>query len=105
MNTSHSDEIKPYVYSPGELVYVAGEMFILGDLIRGDWDTVMFAHGQLGLIIDVSPTGLLVWFAKLNTSKKEENIYACAPLYKQTTKVWLANSAMTSLGAEEFLSS
>lgn len=92
-------------YSPGELVYVAGEMFIIGDKFRGGWKTVMFAHGQLGLVIDTTDGNLLVWFAKLNTIEKEENIFVCAPLYKQTTKIWSANSAMASVGAKEFLSS
>ena len=96
--------IDPFLHVPGDLVYVAGEMLIYDDEFRGGWKAVMFAHGQLGLVIDISPTSALVWFAKLG-NKKEEHIFACAPLHKPTTKVWSANSAMTSPGAEDFLNS
>ena len=91
-------------YSPGDLVYVAGEMLISRDAFRGGWESIMFAHGQLGLVVDQGADSLLIWFSEIGTNKKEEHIFACAPLYKQTTKIWLANSALTSPGAEEFLS-
>lgn len=90
-------------YNTGDLVYVAGEMMISRDRYRGSWETIMFAHGQLGLIVDLGTDSLLIWFSEFGI-KKEENIFACAPLHKQTTKVWSATSAMASPGAEDFLS-
>ena len=104
-NSSLETDPKNVEYSPGDLVYVAGEMLISRDAFRGGWESIMFAHGQLGLVVDQGKEALLVWFSELGTNKKEEHIFACAPLYKQTTKIWLANSAMTSPGAEEFLNS
>tara|TARA_B100000579_G_scaffold437589_1_gene467585 strand:+ start:1079 stop:1366 length:288 start_codon:yes stop_codon:yes gene_type:complete len=91
-------------YSPGNLVYVAGEMLVSRDSYRGNWEVIMFAEGQLGLIVGKGPDSLLVWFAEFGINKKEEHIFACAPLHKQTTKIWSATSALTSPGAEEFLS-
>ena len=106
MNSSSLEtNLKNSQYSPGDLVYVAGEMLISRDAFRGGWESIMFAHGQLGLVVDQGVDTLLVWFSEFGTSKKEEHIFACAPLHKQTTKIWLANSALTSAGAEEFLNS
>ncbi len=91
-------------HNPGSLVYVAGEMLVARDQYRGNWEVVMFAEGQLGLVISEGPDSLLVWFAEFGINKKEEHIIACAPLYKQTTKIWSATSALISPGAKEFLS-
>ena len=92
------------MHNPGELVYVAGEMLVSRDAYRGNWETIMFAEGQLGLIINIGSDSLLIWFAQFGINKEEENIFACAPLHKQTTKIWSVTSAMASPGAEDFLS-
>ena len=90
------------LYFQGDLVFVAGEMLISKDLHRGDWRSTMYTYGQLGLVIEVTSTQLLLWFAEFGT-KKEEHVFACAPLLKQTTKIWSANSAVAAVGAKDFL--
>ena len=90
-------------YKPGELVYVAGEMLVSKTTPSGKWKMVMFAEGQLGLTVHVGNDSILVWFAEFGINKKEEHIFACAPLHKQTTRIWSVNSARAASGAEDFL--
>ena len=94
--------IKESLYSPGDLVYVAGEMHIFSSVV-GDSETSLYSFPQLGLVIAVAPASLLVWFAEFGTNKEREHILACAPVNQPTTKVWAATSALASPGAKDFL--
>jgi len=94
--------IKKSLYSPGDLVYVAGEMHIFCS-VDIDVETNLYSFPQLGLVIAASPTSLLVWFAEFGTNKEREHILVCAPINRPTTKVWAATSALASPGAKDFL--
>ncbi|HIE83839.1 MAG TPA: hypothetical protein EYQ00_08355 [Dehalococcoidia bacterium] len=94
--------IKELLYSPGDLVYVAGEMHILASVVSNS-ETSLYSFPQLGLVIAATPTSLLVWFAEFGTNKEREHILVCAPINQPTTKVWTATSALASPGAKDFL--
>jgi len=94
--------IKESLYSPGDLVYVAGEMYIFSSVV-GDSETNLYSFPQLGLVIATAPASLLIWFAEFGTNKEREHILACAPINQPTTKVWAVTSALASPGAKDFL--
>ena len=103
MTTSSLEtDTKELIFSPGELVYVAGELFIITSVL-GDTTTSLFAFPQLGLVVTATQNTLLLWFAEFGVNKEREHILACAPINRPTTKVWAATSALASPGAKDFL--
>jgi len=86
---------------PGDLVYVAGEMYIFRE--SGNAEMSLHAFPQLGLVVSTTPTALMLWFAEFGINKEREHILACAPMNTLTTKVWGATSALAAPGAKDFL--